>query len=1216
MKNVWLWAAFVLILGSCEKKNQPLFELLSPDATGITFNNEVIDDDSINVLEFTYFYNGGGVGIGDVNNDGLSDIYFTGNMVSSKLYLNQGNRASMQFEDITESSGVSTDCWARGVAMVDINTDGLLDIYVSVSGTPKTSNHANLLFINQGMNASGQPTFKEQAQAYGLADTAHTTQTAFFDYDRDGDLDAYLLTNAIESFSPNLSRPKKLQGEGLSTDRLYRNEGIGSDGHPVFKDVSAAAGILIEGYGLGIVVSDINADGWPDVYCANDFISNDLVWINNRDGTFTNQAAVYLKHQSYNGMGADIADFNNDGLVDIVVLDMIPPDNVRQKITSGPINYNKFYSDLGLSYEPQFVRNTLQLNVGKRPGGDSSTAGGIPVFSEIGQLAGISNTDWSWSALFADFDNDGYRDLFVTNGYGKDITDLDYAVYSSEQEVYGSREMIRNKQRALAREQPDVKLHNYMFRNEGDLTFSDQSEAWGITLPTLSNGAVYADLDNDGDLDLVINNINDVASVYENHAVDSEADKKASSTDTAHHFLKIRLKGPAANPDGLGAKIQLNYQGKIQVHEQSVYRGFQSTVESTIHFGLGVASRIDSVAVTWPDGQFQLLKNVEADQVLTLDYTKAGALPPATPQSVHSLFAEVSADVGIAYFHQENYYIDFNSQRLLPHMYSQNGPGMAVGDVNGDELDDFFIGGASGTAGKLFLQNRQAGKTPTFSSRSVDPEGKPQEDMGALLLDADNDQDLDLYIVSGGSEFPEGAEQYQDRLYINDGQGNFQQHSSALPPVTASGSCVTAADFDRDGDLDLFVGGRVMPQKFPYPPRSYLLQNDGKGNFRDVTEEVCPALKTTGMVTAALWTDFDQDGQVDLLVAGEWIPLRFFENQQGKLEEVTEATDLSHTHGWWNSLAAGDFDKDGDTDYVAGNLGTNSKYKASPEEPVCVYANDYDKDGTLDPILCYFLSGADGKRAAYPTHSRDDFISQMSSMRLRYPRYHDYAVTPMEKLLPAEDLEAAFIVKSETFRSSYLENKGDGKFDIKPLPIEAQFAPVFGMIADDFDGDGNLDLLLAGNSYATEVRTGQYDALNGLLLKGDGKGNFSPLPSPESGFWVGGDAKGMAALTTGEGKSLILVAQNGGPLKVFSQNRSSAQYLIPLQPLEWKAEITYQNDQRETREFYYGFSYLSQSSRVLQLSDDVMSVKLYDYTGKQRNIQPPFQAYSLPPETH
>ncbi len=1202
MKTLVLFlAAFPLLVG-CNGRQETLFEPLSPESTHITFENTLTETDTLNLLEFTYFYNGGGVGIGDVNNDGLSDLYFTGNQTSSRLYLNKGN---LQFEDVTESAGVTTDRWARGVSMVDINADGRLDLYVSVAGTTRRSKMENLLFINQGTDAAGQPTFREQARAYGLADTAHTTQTAFFDYDRDGDLDAYLLTNAIESFSPNLSRPKKTRGEGLSTDRLYRNEGTGPAGHPVFRDVSQEAGITVEGYGLGIAVNDLNLDGWPDVYCANDFVSNDLIWVNNGDGTFTNQAAAYLQHQSYNGMGTDIADINNDGLMDIVVLDMMPEDNKRQKTMAGAMQYDKFVLDTANGYEPQFVRNTLQLNGGMRPvrGSDSTTGKGeMPLFSEIGQLAGVSNTDWSWSALLADFDNDGHRDLFITNGYAKDITDLDYVMYNQEQTGYGERESIRARQRELAKKLPANKLHNYLYRNNGNLTFTDQSDAWGLSLPTLSNGAAYADLDNDGDLDLVINNINEPAGIYRNNAADWQ--KARPEKESPRHFLRMKLDGPAANRAGLGAKIRLRTGGNTQTHEHTVYRGFQSTVEPAIHFGLGPVTAVDSVEITWPDGRYQLLRHVKADQVLTLQYRNAGERPSPAAPTPAPLLAEVSTTLGIDYAHRENGFVDFKGKPLLHQQYSRNGPGLAVGDVNGDGLEDFFVGGASGLSGKLFLQRQQPGAAPAFTGTSLDGVGKEEEDMGALLFDAEGDGDLDLYVVSGGSEFASRTHLYQDRLYKNDGKGTFSRDTTALPRETGSGSVVTAADYDRDGDLDLFVGGRVSPDVYPYVPRSYLLRND-RGTFREVSSEMAGGLQSVGMVTAALWTDFDGDGWVDMVVAGEWMPLRFFKNGGGKLTEVTASTGLPNTAGWWNSLAAGDFDNDGDTDYVAGNLGRNSKYKASPEEPVCLYAYDFDKNGTVDPVLCYYLPAEDGKRASFPTHSRDEFLRQMTSLRKQFTQYAAYAVTRTEDLFSEDDLEKAFLVKSEHFQTSYFENRGGGQFSMKPLPIQAQFAPVFGMVASDYNGDGNLDLLLSGNSYAPEVQTGQYDALPGLYLRGDGKGNFTPIPAAASGLLVTGDAKGMAELVLADGRPLLLAAVNSGKLKAFSPSKdgfATGIRMLPLEPDDAYAEVTFADGRKRRQECYYGSTYLSQSTRTLCLPPTVRSVSVVSYAGKRRQV--------------
>jgi hypothetical protein len=1175
-----------MCLGSLFACNQPeqtiLFERLSPEDTHIDFANTITISDSFNVTTFDYIYNGGGVAIGDINNDSLPDVYFTGNMVSSRLYLNKGN---FQFEDITQKAGVTTNRWTTGVAMVDINADGWLDMYVCVAGLDKSADKPNLLFINQ-RNGS----FTEEAKQYGLADTGYSTQATFLDYDKDGDLDMYLLANAIEGFNRNISRPKKVSGEGKSTDRLYRN-----NGNHTFTNVSKEAGITIEGYGLGVAVSDFNQDGWPDIYCANDFLTNDLLWINNKNGTFTNQIRSYLKHQSHNGMGIDVADFNNDGLVDIIEVDMMPEDNLRQKTMFPSANYDNFEYRRELGYEIQYVRNSLQLNNGNG------------TFSEIGQLAGVYATDWSWTPLFADFDNDGYRDLFISNGYGKDITSLDFAVYSRENTMFGNEETKLKQLATELAKLEDVKRPNYIYRNKGNLTFEDKSQAWGFTEPTLSNGSAYADLDNDGDLDLVVNNMNEVAGIYRNNA-----DKLFKN-----NFLEITLHGDSANTTGVGTKASVYSKGKIYYYEQSPIRGYKSTVDPRVHFGLGNQAIVDSIVVTWPDGKAQVLINVKANQHIWVSYTDA-TQPVAKPEVKESaLFTKVPHKV--AYKHQENEQIDFKYQPLLPHKHSQNGPGISVGDVNGDGLEDFYIGGAVYHPGQLFIQQTNG----TFAGKAVDQGHKPQEDMGSLLFDADNDGDQDLYVVSGGSEYPVESPHYQDRLYRNTGKGIFFLDTLALPPMHSSGSCVTAADFDKDGDLDLFVGGRILPGKYPMPARSYILRNT-KGKFEDVTRKVCPPLVEPGLVTTALWTDFDNDAAVDLIVTGEWMPIRFFKNTNGALQEweadrgvavgkaipknqVDEqgthspgqltAPLLAHSFGWWNSLTAGDFDNDGDIDYVAGNLGLNSRYKASVKEPVCVYAKDYDNNGSIDPVFCYYILGKN-----YPTHPRDALTDQMIGMRKRFPRYTDYGKATLNEVLSEEELKGAYVTRSEYFQSSYIENLGKGKFRLQPLPMQAQFAPVFGIVARDYDQDGNLDILLTGNSYATEVIAGWYDAFIGLYLKGNGKGNFAPVSARKSGFFIDCDAKGMAEIIQSSGKPLLMVACNSDSLQVFSPVSSLTTRRFKAGPLDAYVRVERKNGQKSRLELYYGSTYLSQSSRSVVIPADAVSVTAYTYTGEHRSL--------------
>lgn len=1150
-----------------------MFNLLPPERTGITFSNTITEYDSFNVIDFPYIYNGSGVGVGDVNNDGQDDLYFAGNMVGDQLYLNQGD---FKFSEVTRQAGIHLNRWSTGVAMVDINQDGWLDIYVCVANKFDQKQSKNLLYINQGAPADGVPTFVESAEPYGLADEGYSTQAAFFDYDQDGDLDMYLLTNGMESFNHNNARPKKIKGEGVSNDRLYEQVST-AHGHPVFKDVSQAANILKEGYGLGVAITDINQDGLPDIYTSNDFITNDLLWINQgKDSkgqtTFEDMAPALLKHQTHNGMGNDIADYNNDGLDDIIVMDMLPEGNQRQKSMIGKPNYDVFMLNLRLDYTPQYIRNTLQLNQGMTPGGRLA-------FSEIGQLAGIYKTDWSWSALLSDYDNDGYQDLLVTNGYGRDVTDLDYIVYAASS-PFGTPAAKKEKDKASTAALKEVLVHNYIFRNNHDLTFTDQSLPWGMTEPSISNGAAFADLDQDGDLDLVMNNINAPAFVYENRA-----------ETLHHHFLRVQLKGPDGNRQGLGATLNLWQEGMVQHRYYSVYRGYVSTIENAIHFGLGNQPKIDSLEVIWPDGRRQHLIQLAADQVLTLDYAQAVADPSPPVIKPVPLLEQTTRQAPLNYRHQEEDFVDFKYQTLLPRKYSQEGPGMAVGDINGDHLDDFYVGGAKGQPGSFMIQQPDG----SFEERKL-LQDQACEDMGALFFDADNDGDLDLYVVSGSNEYHENHPAYQDRFYLNDGAGNFTKNTDALPQMLTSGSCVVAGDYDRDGDLDLFVGGRVSPQQYPIPPRSYLLRNEG-GMFTDVTP---PDMQKMGMVTAALWTDFDQDGQVDLLIAGEWMPLRFFANRSGTLEDVTAATGLVNTEGWWNSLTSGDFDQDGDVDYVAGNLGLNTKYKASPEEPVHLYTKDFDQNQEIDPVLTYYIQGKE-----YPAAPRDALIDQIITMRRRFPRYEIYGQATIAEVISEQELEGAYVLSSKTMQSSYIENLGNGKFKWYALPLEAQFAPVYGMTAQDINGDSHLDLLLAGNSYASDVQTGWYDAGIGTLLLGNGKGSFTPASLQESGFFVDTDAKGMATYYSKNGQPHMIITANNDSLQVWTPIQRKDLRTIALYPQEYYAIITLEDGTVYRQEFYYGDSYLSQSSRHLSvIAAGIKSIKLYDYQGGSREALP------------
>ena len=1180
---------FIPIFFSCKNKNKTLFKQIDAVESGVHFNNIIQDNDTLNILDFENIYNGGGVGIGDFNNDQLQDVYFTGNTVSNKLYL---NKADFRFEDITDAAGVSESgrC-SRGVSVVDINNDGLQDIYVCATLLADAKKRENMLYINTGIDGKGIPHFKNLAAEYGLAETVHSTMAAFFDYDNDGDLDMYLLVNEIiKGQFPGTFRPILKNREHPNTDKLFRNDWNDSLKHPFFTDVSAQAGITIEGFGHGVNITDINMDGWKDIYVTNDFIPDNLLYINNHDGTFTDKAGSYFKHTSESSMGQDIIDINNDGLPDVIELDMNPEDNYRKKTMMNSIGYQRYQNNDYYGYQYQYVRNVLQLNQG--PGVKQNDSIGDPVFSDISFLAGVAETDWSWTPLVQDFDNDGFRDIIVTNGFPKDVTDHDFISFRRQSSSIASKEYMLG-------EIPQVKLPNYAFRNTGNLVFDNVTEKWGLTTASFSNGAVYADLDNDGDLDMVVNNINDKAFIYENTI--------NQKSKTSANYLQIKFNGDRNNLNGLGAIAEIYYnKSQKQVYENFPYRGYLSSVDPKAFFGLGNVTVIDSVIVKWPGDRKQLLKDVKANQLLVVDIKNANLNYTWTYNFLvkNALFTDVTNTHGINYQHQETDIIDFDKERLIPHKLSQYGPGLAAGDIDGNGLDDICIGGSADFPGKFLLQQANGKFIMKDMPAANNNTYRKSENMGMLLFDADSDGDLDLYCANGSNEFPANTENYQDWFFINNGKGNFINDSSALPVNYTSKSCIRATDFDNDGDLDLFIGGRCLPGKYPLPVSSFIYRNDsqkGQIKFTDVTSAVGKDLQNIGMVCDAIWTDFDNDGWTDLLVVGEWMPVTFFKNNQGKFENASAQSGISTQTGWWNSIISGDFDNDGDIDYIAGNLGENSFFRASDKYPAKVYAKDFDKNGSLDAIVTIFLKDKNGERKEYTALNRDDIVSQLPPLKKKFLTYKEFANADIHQLFTAEEMNGALILQANNFKSSYIKNNGNGKFELHALPPMAQIGPLNGMIADDFNGDGNLDIAITGNDYGNEVSDGRYDALNGLVLLGDGAWNFTAQTILQSGFFVPGDAKALIKLRGANNNYFLAASQNKGPLKVFKSNIQN-QKIIPLQPSDVSAILTYRSGKKQKHEINYGSSFLSQSSRFLTIENNTISVEIKDSKGNMRKI--------------
>jgi len=1053
---------------------------VSPRASGVTFANVLPSDDTtFNILNYLYYYNGGGVAVGDVDGDGLLDVYFTSNLGSNRLYRNTGN---FQFEDITAKAGVADSVgWKSGVTMADVNGDGHLDIFVS--GVDYLTMHGrNVLYIN-----NGDGTFTDKTRDYGLEFAGYSTQAAFFDYDGDGDLDMYLLNSSTHTERASAAGRSRTVRNARAGDRLYRND----NGH--FVDVSEQAGIYggVEGFGLGVTVSDFNLDGCPDIYVANDFPENDFLYINNCNGTFTESIAQATGHTSRNSMGADAADFDNDGRPDVAVVDMLPDSERILKTAQSAESYGLFNNYRAAGYHDQYARNTLQLNRGGADGGVR--------FSDIGYYAGIAATDWSWAPLFADLDNDGWKDLFVTNGIWRRPNDLDFIAALDS----GPPNLARL---------PHVPLPNYAFHNDGDSTFTNMAAAWGLATAGFSNGAVYADLDNDGALDLIVNNVNAPASIYRN---------RARQLDSAsHHALTVTLRGAGANTQGLGAKVAIAAGGQHQLVEAMATRGFESSVDPRPHFGLGRARQVDSLTVIWPDRRVQTVTNVPADRPLTLSQSDARRQPPNRP-TAQPLFSDITPQLSMTYKHRENAFFDFSREPLMPHLLSEEGPALAVGDVNGDGLDDIYAGGAKWQPGEVWLQQKDGRfrqqVEPAIRADSLD------EDVDAALFDADGNGTLDLYVVSGGNEFWEG-EPLHDRLYLNDGHGNFRRATDALPPFIHNGSCVAV------GGNFLFAGSRDVPRQYGKTPSSYLLENDGHGRFRDVTRELAPDLAAAGMVTSAAWTDYDGDGKSDLVVVGEWMPVRVFHQENGRFVERTKEAGLAGTNGWWNHVTAADLNGDGKPDLILGNLGLNSSFRASSKEPARLYIGDFSHSGggRLEQILTTYRHGV-----SYPFLGRDELVAAIPSLRPRFPTHAAFGASRIEDILPKQDLRAASVLEADTFASVIALNNGDGTFTLHALPAEAQLAPIYAMLVGDFDGDGRVDLLTAGNFSGTTPAEGQYDASYGSFLKGDGRGGFTPVDIRTTGLLLDGQVRKLAFLrdTRGRGGRLIVAAKNNDFMK-------------------------------------------------------------------------------------